>query len=205
MGIDQNTTNRFPTHFLRGVELVQTARKFYGVPSENWTYPTRFSYGWEQGRYYAELWSDGMDWQSTFWLLEKNGYDKPKIAPFIIFYKNYYSVCKCINEDFREFFEAVCWYRQDALWIKKDPIGFYSDMPWAFVNKVSDKTEDAGEKSKTVFNRYHFEHNSQPKVQFWIIENLFIPPKYRKIREKTNTKTDGGMTITTQYPSFDKK
>ena len=68
--MDQNTTNRFPTHFLRGVELVQDAREFYNVPSENWAYPTRFSYGWEGGQYYAELWSDGMDWQSSFWLIE---------------------------------------------------------------------------------------------------------------------------------------
>ena len=201
MEIDQNTTNRYPTHFLRGVELVQSARKFYNVHSENWTYPTQFKYGWEQGRYYAELWSDGMDWQSSFWLIEKLGYEKPQIMPFIISTENNNAFNQWYNKDFSMFFDAVCWYRQDKFWIKQDPLGYYTDIPWAYVNKVdSDKEKDAGQYK---LRRYYFEHHSQPKVEFWIIDDILIPEKYRRTREKTNKLVDGNTTITTQYPSFD--
>lgn len=192
-----NATSKYSTHFLRGVDIVRLARKHYNIPSENWTYPTKHKYGYVNGMYYAELWHDGMDWQSSYWLIEKVDYNKPRITPFIIFDNDTSNVYKYIEHDFDGLFDAICWYRQDMFWIKKDPVSYYSDEPWAFINGTGN-TKDAGD-SKYKLKQYYFEHASQPKVDFWIMDEMLIPKQFRGIRKSTNTMTSENMTITTDF------
>ena len=61
--LDVNTVSSYSTHFLRAVELIKKARETYKVPSENWPYPTQYRFGIPNDNYYAEVWTDGMDWQ----------------------------------------------------------------------------------------------------------------------------------------------
>lgn len=67
--IDVNTTSKQSTHFLRAIELIKKARDDFRVPSENWPHPTEHRFGIPNDHYYAEVWIDGMDWQSSYGLL----------------------------------------------------------------------------------------------------------------------------------------
>ncbi len=177
--INVNIVSQNPTHFLRAVELIERARGEYGVASENWPYPTTMSFGIPNDNYYAEIWTDGMDWQPSYWVIEEHSLEKPQIQPLIIFGDN--EERNVFNEyDFKELVKAALYYRRDKLWIDKKDWGYHSDSSWPYINLFKDETRF--EKCKL----YEFQHNSQKRVAFWMNTD-FIPEDYRERREKCNS------------------
>lgn len=189
MSLDINTTSMYPTHFLRGVELVKRAREYYGIPSENWPAPTRHRFGIPNDNYYSEVWSDGMDWQTTYWIIEELDLEKPQIQPLIIF--NHHEEQEKLNHyDFGQIINAACYYRRDKVWIKRGKYGVYTDSIWPFISLF--KNEVRYEQTKL----YAFEHASQERVVFWMNTD-FIPEAYREEnRNRRNTQTGYSISPT---------
>jgi len=171
-----NTTSMYPTHFLRAVELIERARGKYGVASENWPYPTKHRFGMPQDHYYAEVWADGMDWQTSYWVIEEKNLEKPQIQPLLIF-DQHEDELKFNHYDFSTMINAAMYYRRDEMWIKKKDYGFYTDSIWPYLRLVDNEVKYV----ETL--RYEFEHASQKPVQFWMNTD-FIPPQYRVRTEK---------------------
>ena len=168
--LDVNTVSGYPTHFLRAVELIHNARKEFAVPSENWPNPTEYKFGVPNEHYYAEIWTDGMDWQPSYWIIEEHSLRKPEINPLIIFeshedrilFREWY---------FKEFIKGILWYRRDLFWVQHNDLGYYTDSTWPYLfreNKAPNKYN----------SNYCFEHVSQPEVKFWLNFD-FIPKEYR--------------------------
>jgi len=171
--IDVNTTSKTPTHFLRGVELVKRGRREFDIQSENWPYPTTIRFGFPQDRYYAEIWHDGMDWNSNYWVIEECHYEKPQIQPLILF--DECSEREKFNDyDFGNLVEACLFFRRDALWIMSGDLGVATDLVWPFYCNT-------GEVKNEILWKSWFEHASQPPVNFWINYN-FVPRAYWNIR-----------------------
>ena len=178
-----NTTSKYPTHFLRAIELIVEARKLYNVSSENWPHPTQFCLGKPNDNYYAEIWVDGMDWQSSYWVIEEISYEKPIIQPYIIFnhdeereqFRSY---------NFSELVEASLYYRRDQTWFRSGDLGAYTDTVWPFLNLFKD--EERFEHTKL----YSFEHASQTRVVFWMNQQ-FIPEEYREKNRNSGNQTTG--------------
>ena len=185
--MDVNTVSIYPTHFLRGVELVKKAREEFGVASENWTSPTEYKFGIPNDNYYAEIWSDGMDWQTSYWVIEEKNLEKPQIQPFIIF-NNHEEEMLFNRYDFKTLIHAALHYRRDHFWIKKKDLAHYTDSIWPFINLF--KNEVKYKETKL----YAFQHASQERVVFWMNTD-FIPEGYREknrdYRNKAERYADG--------------
>ncbi len=183
MGFDVNTTSKYPTHFLRGVELIIHGRTKFGVPSENWPNPTEYKCGTPQELYYSEIWVDGMDWQPSYWVIEEKKLEKPQCQPFIIFESNEDRE-KFNDYDFEQLVRAGLWYRRDILWIKQDSRGIYNDWVWPYFKLVSNKNFNlvSNEKGWKVMVKCSFEHASQPLVEFWM--NYDFISNYSKLLSK---------------------
>lgn len=169
--IDANTTSLYPTHFLRGVELIYKGMEEYGIPSENWPHPTRYKFGSPCERYYAEIWINGMDWQPTYWVIEEKNFENPQVYPFIVFDENKHRELFC-DYDFDQLIRGSLHYRQDKFWVKHDDYGVATDLVWPFIK---------GNGYMLKFNtmkRYSVEHASQRYVEFWM-NYEFIPEEYR--------------------------
>lgn len=176
--LDVNTVSRRPTHFLRAVELIKRAREEFNVPSENWPHPTEYRFGIPNDHYYAEIWTDGMDYQPSYWVIEEFDLRKPKIQPLIIFEHNE----QRNNFDdvyFSEFIHGMLYYRRDCKWIQKNDVGYFSDATWPFLNLYEDEVRF--QKMKL----YSFKHASQIRVVFWLNES-FVPEVYRGRKENRN-------------------
>lgn len=171
-----NTVSMYPTHFLRGVELVERARGRFNIPSENWPAPTKHRFGVPNDHYYAEVWSDGMDWQTSYWMLEEKNLEKPQIQPLIIF-DQHEDELAFNHYDFSTLINAAMYYRREFLWINKGDLGFYTDAIWPFLRLVDHEVKF--EETK----RYEFEHASQKPIQFWMNTD-FIPEQYRENMQK---------------------
>jgi len=116
IGLDlrNNTVSTHPTHFLRGVELIEEARTQHRVQSENWTRPL-YSFGHPRhDGYYAEFWNDGMDYNYFIWLIERLPLgNTPQILP-LAFFPNDRDL-EAIDLD--ELFEAVGQIRRAKTWL----------------------------------------------------------------------------------------
>lgn len=170
--LDVNTTTTYPTHFLRAVELISKARNDYEIPSENWPSPTEYHYGMPDDQYYCEVWVDGMDWQASYWILEKIKTNTPIIRPLMVFEQDS-DRAKIHNRTFRDMLNAFFWYRRDNVWIKQDGISYFSDMVWPYISPV-ETVEIYGK----ILRKYYIGHASQKRVEFWLNE-AFVPPRYR--------------------------
>jgi len=169
--LDVNTVSRYPTHFLRAVELIKKARSAFNIPSENWPHPSRYNFGTPNEQYYAEIWVDGMDWQPSFWIIEEHSLRKPEVNPLIVF--DSHENRSLFNDwDFEDLIKAICWYRRDLFWVKQNNRGYYTDSVWPYLFR----RDDVGKHKYTT--NYYFEHASQPKVKFWLNFD-FIPKEYR--------------------------
>ncbi|MFW9871654.1 MAG: hypothetical protein ACFFG0_01040 [Candidatus Thorarchaeota archaeon] len=164
-----NTTSDRPTHFLRAVELIVKAREKYNIPSENWPYPTRDRFGIPNDRYYAEVWTDGMDWQPSYWVIEEKNLEKPQVHPLIIFSENEHRM-KFNEYDFSQLIRAALWYRRDEYFIKQNDLGYFTDSVWPFLFTVKNTYNHA------LFEVY-FQHASQERINF-IMNSEFIPLEY---------------------------
>ena len=180
--LDVNTTSKEPTHFLRAVELIIKAREDFNVPSENWPYPTDHKFGTPNDHYYAEIWTDGMDWQVSYWILEEYKLRKPKIQPLMIF--NNHEERSIFNEyDLDELFSAMFYYRRDSVWVNTKDLGHYTDTVWPFLTLFKDETR------YKKLKLYAFEHASQPQVVFWLNTD-FVPEIYRDRRKSAMNKEE---------------
>ena len=165
--LDVNTVSQYPTHILRGVELVKGATKEYSLASENWPYPTEYKFGIPADRYYGEIWINGMDWQPNYWAIEEYDLDKPICEPLIVFEDNADRE-KLHDYDFSMLIMGALFYRRDQKFINKNDLGVYTDITWPFINIVDEEVKY----DKMI--KVSFEHASQEKVEFWM--NIdFIP------------------------------
>jgi len=188
--INNNTTSTQPTHFLMGVELIKQAMHDTGFCSENWAYPTQHRYGFADDRYYAEVWHNGMDWNTVYWLIEKSELHNPRIYP-MIYFEDSCDRTKYNDCDFRDLCGAIMHYRRDIAWIKsKDPKGYYSDMVWPFIRLT---VPEDRLKSCPSMVRHRVEHGSQEAVEFYMNEDLI--PKQEPVSNKLV-----GNGITAEYP-----
>jgi hypothetical protein len=169
--IDVNTTSIYPTHFLRGVELIYNAREKYSIPSENWPHPLSYKFGSPCERYYAEVWVDGMDWQPSYWVIEEKELENPQAFPFIIFEDNSDRE-KFQPYDFDQLIHACLYYRRDKYWVNHNDWGVATDLIWPFLYLIENTIQFKMTK------RYGFEHASQPLTTFWL-NYEFIPEEYR--------------------------
>jgi hypothetical protein len=167
--LDVNTTSRYSTHFLRGVELIKKAREDFSVPSENWPQPTEYRFGSPNDNYYAEVWLDGMDWQLSYWIIEEITYMSPQIQPLIIF-NNHEERDRFNSCDFDDLLKAIMYFRRDLEWAYKKEVGIFSDTIWPFLSLFKDELRY--KKMKL----YSFKHASQQRVVFWLNES-FIPSR----------------------------
>ena len=83
-----NTTINYSTKFLNPTAVIEEGLSEYNICSKNWPYPSGQSIGDVFDNYYAEIWTNGMDWQSTYWFIEVFGVDDPKAVPFLVFERN---------------------------------------------------------------------------------------------------------------------
>lgn len=168
--IDVNTTSDNPTYFLRGVELVRQANDFYNMPSENWPYPTKHRFGMPQDLYYAEVWNDGMDWNSNYWLIEAVSYNDPKIYP-LVFFEDSNDRDKYNDYDFSLLMRAIMFYRRDHLWIRQDERGVYNDQVWSYIQPAQEKMERC-----PCMRKFTASHGSLGPVDFYMNEECV--PEY---------------------------
>ena len=195
--IDNNTTTKNPTHFLRGVELVKKANKDFHLYTENWAYPTRYRYGNPKDRYYAEVWHDGMDWNSNYWLIESDCLIRPTVYPLIHFASND-DARKIPHFALEEIMEAIMHYRRETLWIKSDDSkGYFSDCVWPYIRLV--EPHENLERCPCMC-KYRMLHASQPRVEFYMNKDLV--PEQMPV---SNVIKNGNMEITSDYPVEEQK
>ena len=140
MYLKNNTSSRRPTHFLRGVELVEAGRNEFNIASENYTSPY-LSFGQYGDPYYAEIWTDGMDWQNTYWLIEQTHHEMARMAiPAAIFPDHHPRLSTC---DLDELLRGMMWYRRDEVWIGSGDMGAYSDSVWPFLTDVEETSNSS--------------------------------------------------------------
>lgn len=173
-----NTVSIYPTHFLRGSELVERATGQYLAASENWPFPTQHRYGIPMDNYYAEVWANGMDWQNNYWVIEEMNLEDPQIQPLIIF-EDSNQENRFKHLDFCMLIKAALYYRRDQVFVQHDDYGFYTDMVWPYLTLIDE--EIRYEK----LMRFTFRHASQPLVEFWmnpefVPEEYLIPKGYEK-------------------------
>jgi hypothetical protein len=196
--VNNNTTSKYPTNFLRGVELINEAHGKYNLLSENWTYPTKYTFGSPKDYYYAEIWQDGMDWTYNYWLIETVNLEKPQVYPAIYFSDN--SQRDKYNEhDFEELLMAIMSYRRDITWFKESNLMtkfFYYNHAWPFIRQV--EPLDFLKKCPCMI-KHRALHGSQPKVEFYLNTNLI--PQQQPVSNKV---TAEGMTIESEYPIEEK-
>lgn len=82
--MSNNTTTKNHTHFPRAVDLIEKGRQTFGLTSENWTEPTDVTLGNPEDEFYAEVWTDGMDWTTTYWLVYTYKFAEPKVVPLAV-------------------------------------------------------------------------------------------------------------------------
>jgi hypothetical protein len=165
--MDNNTTSMYPTHFLRGHELIKWATKEYLAASENWPFPTQFKFGIPMDDYYCEVWANGMDWQTNYWIIEEMNLNYPVPLPLLIFEDS--SIEQKFNHhDFCMLIQAAMYYRRDQVFIQANKIGFYTDMVWPYLTILDDEVRYG------ILQHFSFKHNSQKEVDFWMNPE-FVP------------------------------
>ena len=166
--INNNSVSDRHTHFICGVQMVTQAREEFKISSENWTEP-RYHFGHPvDNDYYSEVWLDGMDWDLVYWALEKYNHE-PKILP-LLYFEDSVDRNKIPEFEFNQIIKALCTYRQNKLWFKKEDVGYFSDSVWSYITITDVRYKD-------FFIKVKFEHASQKAVEFYIHKD-FIPEKY---------------------------
>jgi len=192
--IDNNTTDKNGTHFLRGAELINKATDDFNFHTENWAYPTSYRYGNPKDRYYAEVWRNGMDWNANYWLIETAELVKPTVYPMIHFSNNDERY-KYNDHDFEDLCDAIMHYRREITWIKSDdPKGYYSDSVWPFIDSIKPEEKLKGCECMV---KHRIIHASQKRCEFHI--NVDLIHDLKRVNHN-NTIDDGNIKITTQYP-----
>lgn len=178
--MDNNTTSIHPTHFLRGVELVDIATGQFLASSENWAYPSQYRYGVPVDDYYAEIWINGMDWQHNYWVIEEIEMEEPMIQPLIIF-EDHTQEERFNHHDFHMLVRAALYYRRDCVFVHQDNHGYYTDMTWPYLHLVDDEIR------YECLKKFVFKHQSQVSVEFWMnpefVPEYVLVPKGKEVNE----------------------
>jgi hypothetical protein len=171
---NNNSTSRRATHFLAAVPLIVEARKLFNICSENWAYPTEWWLGTpEEDGYYAEVWSDGMDWNTHFWVIETIKHSSPKVEPLLHFETD--RGPRFHMYVLSEFVRAILSFRRGSMWLEEEhPQGHYHDL-WSYVHRLEEKPMEAG---PVTMQRYKFGHGSQPDVAFYANPEFF--PEHKR-------------------------
>jgi hypothetical protein len=167
-----NTTSTYPTHFLAAISLIEKARGDFQLSSENWPYPTETKLGTPDDEYYAEVWVDGMDWQHNYLVIEAVDFSEPVVHPLMRF-ESHEEQDKFNDFDFRALIKAMLRFRRNEKWVKRKDYRSDHDTVWAFLKCV-------GRGDKLFFNKYAFEHASQPLVIFEANPDFTRPESYKK-------------------------
>jgi hypothetical protein len=171
--IDVNTTSDYPTHFLRGVELIIEAREKFGIPSENWPHPIEQRFGIPGDKYYSEIWWDGMDWQNSYWVIETFKYSGPICLPFIVF-EDHKNSDQFNSYDFDCLIKASLFERRDRLWIKEND-DIFNDTVWSFFKAVEPK-QNMDKLPEMLMFQMQMQNASQSGVEFFMNIN-FVPER----------------------------
>jgi hypothetical protein len=162
-----NTTTDNPTHFPMAATLIVEARKEFKIYSENWCYPTEYKIGFPRDRYYAEVWTDGMDWTKNLWVVETCKFEFPIVLPMMVFDVENYG--KFNKVDIREVIAALLCVRRDRVWLMKHDYERYNDIVWPYL-----KRGNSGE-DKFGLEHMAYGHNSQKRAEF-LVNPKFLPP-----------------------------
>lgn len=157
-----NTTIKYATHFLNPTQIIEEGIKKFNVPSENYPMPTKNKIGDIFDSYYAEIWSNGMDWQRTFWLLEYHCPHDPIAIPILIFEDNK-SLDIFNNSDLDSLFKGLLVSMKQLKTNHKYPI--------YFMDNIISHLKRLGNHNKRL-ELYKFAHYSQPKTKFWLDSDL---------------------------------
>lgn len=171
MRMTNNTTTTTPTYFPMAAQLIIEARSAFGIPSENWTYPIQHL-GDPQDAYYFEVWSDGMDWQNTYWLVERTNYGSPHALPLLIRHDDR---VRWSEWDRRNLFHALMDYRRGVLSRGLDS-GVFNDTAWPYL-KIKGGTDKNGMADA------EYAHASQEAVGFKVLVGA-VPPHVRGAPQK---------------------
>ncbi|MFA6355402.1 MAG: hypothetical protein WCW65_03185 [Candidatus Paceibacterota bacterium] len=183
--MENNYASKNQTNFLCGYPLIEEAHSKYGLCSENWAYPTQYKFGHISTPYYAEVWSDGMDWNSVYWLLESINYSSATAIPIIIFDEGEKRI-KFNSYDFGQLIEFIMWNRMQYFWIKNGDRGVYGDTVVPYLKKI-DPVESYG---KSGLVKCYFEHASQKRVEFFLNENECFKYNSKPIINNCDLKLD---------------
>jgi hypothetical protein len=176
MTLDSNTTTQNPTHFPAAVPLILEARGTYGICSENWAYPTDMRFGSPKDQYYAEVWTDGMDWQNNYWVIETAQLSTPIALPFIVF-TDHKSRSSFNEYDFKQMVTALLCFRRNDLWLHNGDAGRFTDTVWPYLHRASSKEEEAWDRAKELV-LFQYGHGSQKTVMFYL-NWMFVPEGLR--------------------------
>lgn len=134
--MSNNTTTKYPSHFPKAISLIEGALNQYDLHTENWSYPSEYRFGIPKDEYYAEVWHNGMDWQSNYFLIETSNFSPPTCVPLIVFEDD-----RPHRVDFKYFSDLVnacLHYRREITWFgKQNGDQYYHDQVWPFVWKFS--------------------------------------------------------------------
>ena len=159
-----NTVIDIPSRMPAATNIILTAREEFGVSSENW--PTHvLSFGYHEDRYYAEMWTDGMDWNLSVWLLEAVSFDNPK--PILaIHFNDDFERLKIQGEDWDILLKGLCYFRRDSLLSNTGDQFVYNDRLWPYLKLQGGEFGDLKE-----FTYDH--HSMKPATLF--INPLCVP------------------------------
>jgi len=176
-----NVLSNVQTHFLQGVSIIQEARDKFSIASENYTYPLKHYGDPSFDDYYAEIWTDGMDWNAVYWLLESVSIEKPKVIPLLEFSEGE-ERAKFNDRDFYRLLAALVW-KSKAIKEDLDQKGRFFDDPWAYLKPTDiSKTYDS-----ELFIKCYYGHGSQEDVFFWVNNKFLIYNEYKNIGIDYNT------------------
>jgi len=166
-----NDVSSIATHFLCGPQLIKEGMDVYQLASENWAYPIK-SFGNPSDEYYAEVWTNGMDYSMNCWVIEKSDLKSPTTYPLLVFDNNE-EKDKFEKHDLDNILDACLGYRRLVTWFgvdKKDIIkkckefGYLSEMRiWSNI-----LIEQERHFSCPDLIRANFSHASQPEIRFWL-------------------------------------
>lgn len=155
--MENNTISEIPTRFLTGVNLIIEARKTFNICSENWTYP-KLTFGDKNSEYYAEIWTDGMDYNNTYWIIEGGYFSGGGKAKPLLFIDNK-ERNKFNDYDFNRLLLGLLWRRRNVILENKNGFNFTDDF--SYLKKYENIINN-------IFQKCTYEHASQEEVEFYI-------------------------------------
>jgi len=169
-----NTIIDPPSRMPGATNIIKMAREEYDICSENWPSPI-LTFGYYEDKYYAEMWSDGMDWNKTVWLLEAIKFNNPKPILALWFESN--KEAETLNDyDWKILLKGICYYRRNKLVLKNEDEGMYNDCLWPFLKITGEKQEHLLE--------FVFRHASQKPCRIFINPDCIPMNRYNNFQPR---------------------